>query len=343
MRWSPTRAPAPEVVERLFRVMVRIRLTEKVTESWWRAGRISGELHQSVGEEAVAAGVVDHLDDRDALCVDHRSTGPFIARGVELSELLLELLGADGGLCRGHGGHMHLMSRDHLAVADGIVGASGPLACGFAIGTQQLRPGGVAVAFFGEGASNQGMMLEAWNLAVAWRLPVLFVCKDSGWAITTRSRDVTGGRLDRRAASFGLSTATANGADVVAVWRRAGALLDRVRRGRPAFLHVRVTRPQGHLIDDPFLRLIDEPMGQAVEVGPALLRSVSSGPVGLAPRMLGLLELTRRVTLLGAGRLRRDDPLARAASAIGGARARSVVEELRRELADTVSRVEVAA
>ncbi len=326
---------------RLHETMVRIRMFERIAEQFWRAGRISGELHSSVGEEAVAAGVIDHLGGRDAVSVDHRSTGPLVARGLPTSGLLAEMLGHEEGLGRGRGGHMHLLSREHLAVSDGIVGAAGPLACGFALAARRGGRGAVAVAFFGEGAVNQGMLLEAFNLAVVWRLPVLFVCKDSRWAITTRSRDVTGGDLQRRAGAFGLLTGRADGGDVASVWSGSRRLLTEVRQGKPAFLLVDVRRPEGHLLDDAFLRPLREPIAQARALGVPMLGAMrrAGGTPGASTRSLG--QLTRRFTLLAADRVASHDPLRTSRRRLGAESARRIEQRVGAELRDVVAAVEV--
>lgn len=171
----------------LYRQMLRSRLFEERVKELWKKGLISGEMHLGMGEEAIAAGIVSLLQDGDAMALDHRGTAPLVVRGVDLVCLLREFLGRADGLCGGHGGHMHLFSPEHLCASSGIVGASGPLASGFALACQHLRPCKLAVAFFGEGAMNQGMLLESLNLAAAWKLPVIFVCKDNRLAITTPS------------------------------------------------------------------------------------------------------------------------------------------------------------
>lgn len=327
----------PATSVRLYESMVRVRAFEQAAARLWHAGQVSGELHSSVGEEAVAAGVVDHLGDGDAMAVDHRSTGPLVARGLPLADLLGELLGSEDGLCRGRGGHMHLLSREHLAVSDGIVGAAGPLACGFALAADQAGAGRAAVAFFGEGAVNQGMLMEAFNLAVAWRLPVLFVCKDSRWAITTRSRDVTGGDPVGRAHSFGLVTARADGADVAAVWTQAGRLLERVRRGRPAFLCVDVRRPDGHLLDDALLRPLREPFDQARELGGPMLQALGRPGSHRRAAARGLGQLARRFVLLAGDRLGDHDPLRAGRRHLDDPRARQIEQGVAAEIRDAVA------
>lgn len=262
----------------LYRQMVRIRRFEEVLERLWQEGLISGEMHLAIGEEGVHAGVCAHLRDGDAVAVDHRSTPPFVARGVGLLELLLEVLGSEEGLNGGCGGHMHLFAPSRLVASSGIVGASAPLATGFALAAQHLRPGSVSVAFFGEGAANQGMLLEALNLAVAWNLPVLFVCKDNLWSVTTRTAAVTGGDLVQRAAVFGMPAQRLDGVQVETVWHAADDAVARARRGEgPSFLLCRVPRPYGHLLGDPLMRMAEHPLRESAQVLPSLARALLKG------------------------------------------------------------------
>ena len=314
MRTLISRAePRAEDLARLYETMLRIRRFEEAAAALWADGEISGEFHSSIGEEAVAAGVIDHLREGDAIAADHRSSGPFVARGVPLAPLFHELQGHEEGLCGGMAGHMHLMSKEHLIVSDGIVGASGPLACGLAMPGRGRRDGRLAVALFGEGAINQGMLLESFNLAVVWRLPVLFVCKDSRWSISTRSSDVTGGGVDARARGFGLRVIRADGADVADVWSAVRRVLPAVRQGRPTFLHVDVRRPDGHLLDDAFLRPLRSPVSQARELGGPLVRALRRPGGGGLATLRGLGHLVRRFAFLARDRAVDHDPLRSAA------------------------------
>ena len=161
--------------ETLYRQMYKSRRFEEAVTQLWTEGHIAAEMHHNKGEEAIVAGVLDHITDGDALALEHRGTAPLVMRGVDLALLVKEFMGLEDGLCRGMGGHMHLFSPEHLAASSGIVGAAGPAACGFAFAAQHLRPDTVAVAFFGDGALNQGLLRESINLAGAWTLPVLFV------------------------------------------------------------------------------------------------------------------------------------------------------------------------
>jgi acetoin:2,6-dichlorophenolindophenol oxidoreductase subunit alpha len=301
--------------EAAYEAIVRMRTFEQALAQMWRDGLISGEMHLGIGEEGVAAGVVGNLVNGDAMALDHRSTPPLVARGANLEALFLEVLGSEAGLGSGRGGHMHLFAPDLLAASDGIVGAAAPLACGFALAASHLRPGHVAVAFFGEGAANQGMLLEALNLAAVWKLPVLFVCKDNRWSITTRSSTVTGGNLTRRARAFGVRACAVDGSRVDAVARASTRLIACARRGGgPGFLLARCHRPQGHFLGDPMLRMLTEPLDQARQLGPPLMRAVlADGGARRTERMAALGGVGGRVARLALQYgFHRRDPLARA-------------------------------
>ena len=235
----------------LYRHMLRSRLFEQQVRDLWNQGKISGEMHLAIGEEAISAGVVGQIQDGDALALDHRGTPQLLMRGIDPVLLLLEFMGHVKGLCSGMGGHMHLYSKKHLAASSGLVGASCPAEVGFAFANQYLRPGHIAVAFFGEGAINQGMVMESFNLACVWKLPVVFVCKDNQWSITTPSRSVTGGRPVDRARSFGIIAEEIDGGDIDSVWHTSRMAMERARRGEgSSFIHMRCFRPEGHFLGD---------------------------------------------------------------------------------------------
>jgi len=314
----------------LHKNMYRARAFELAQAALWHQGLISGELHLGTGEEAIAAGIIVHIKKGDAVAIDHRATPVLNLLGVDLTSLLKEMLGREDGLCGGRGGHMHLFSLEHLAASSGIVGSAAPLAAGFALAAKHLRPGNVGVAFFGEGAANQGMVLEALNLAVAWSLPLIFVCKDNGWAITTRSESVTGGDLVRRAEGFGLAVQKADGLDVEAVWKTAGRSFEDARRGnKPQFLLLTCSRLDGHFLGDPLLRLARRPVKEGHDVfRQATAAAFSRAGGGIGARAAGLAAMI--ATLKEArkdGYGSRDDPLARS---------RAVLEER----ADEVARIE---
>jgi TPP-dependent pyruvate/acetoin dehydrogenase alpha subunit len=281
----------------LYARMYLSRVFERAVKKLWEDAKISGEMHLGIGEEAVAAGVVAHLEDGDAMALDHRGTPPLILRGIEPRALLKEFLGKPDGLCEGRGGHMHLFSPAHLAATSGIVGSSAPAAVGFALAAHMLRPGKIAVAFFGEGAMNQGMLLESLNLAVVWALPVLFVCKENGWSITTRSDSVTGGDLLARAMAFGLEAAEVDGTDAEAVFASAGRIIESLRQGgRPWYLLAHCLRQEGHFLGDPASAPGKAPWRALKESGPPLIGALlAKTGVPLRERIQGLGRISRTV------------------------------------------------
>ena len=274
----------------LYALMLKSRLFEVAIAQLWHDGLISGEMHLGTGEEAIIAGIVAHLREGDAMALDHRGTAALLMRGVKPVLILRELLGGADGLCGGMGGHMHLFSKEYMAASSGIVGAEGPAAVGFALSAEYLRPGSAAVAFFGDGAMNQGMLMESMNLASAWKLPVLFVCKDDGWAITTQSGNVTGGNLKERARGLGIVATEVDGLDAAAVWEACNSAIEHTRSGHgPAFLHARCVHFEGHFLGFQMMRVVRDPLrempGIAVPLAQSFLRL---GGGGLRERLVGL-------------------------------------------------------
>jgi TPP-dependent pyruvate/acetoin dehydrogenase alpha subunit len=304
----------------LYRLMFRSRLFEMAAARLWEEGQVPGEMHLGVGEEALVAGIVEQMREGDALALDHRGTPPLLMRGVDPVLLLREFLGRPDGLCGGWGGHMHLFSKEHLAASSGIVGASGPAAAGFALAAQYLRPGTLSVAFFGDGAMNQGMLLESLNLAAAWKLPVLFVCKDNHMAITTPSPTVTGGVLVERAGGFGMPALELDGLDVETVWFAAGEAMERARRGKgPTFFQARCVHLEGHFLGDPLLRVARHPIKEIKPMAGPLMKSLlhpKGAPVGKRREGLGtIVSLIKENLKLRFSK--KDDPLVLARKKLG--------------------------
>lgn len=323
----------------LYTLMKKSRLFEEAVSELWQDGLISGEMHLGTGEEAIVAGVVSQLQEGDAMALDHRATPPLIMRGVDPVLLLCEMLGFSDGLCHGWGGHMHLFSPQHLAASSGIVGSSGPAGTGFALAAQYQRPGTVAVAFFGEGALNQGMMMEALNLAVVWKLPLVFVCKDDSWSITAESQELTGGGLRERVLGFGLPYLQVDGRDVLRVWQAAGQALDRARSGEgPSFIHAGCVHLEGHFLGYQMLRVIRKPLQELPGMTWALTRSFLR-PGGGSPgeRLAGVKIVSEALvdTLRDPRRQAANDPLERARQVLDS-------DPLRREILDNRLALETA-
>jgi pyruvate dehydrogenase E1 component alpha subunit len=297
----------------LYLQMARARAYEVAVDDLWRRGLISGEMHLGTGEEAVAAGVVAHMREGDGLALTHRCSPALVARGIPMVAMLEELLGHSEGLCRGQGGHMHLFDRQRLAATSGIVGASLPCGAGFALAARRLRKHGLAVAFTGDGAMNQGMALESLNLAAAWALPLVVVCVDNGWAITTPAGMVTRGELTERARAFGLAVADVDGTDVEAVHAACAPLFERARSGKgPAFVRARSPRIDGHILGDPLLRVARAPLAEGQQtlgqVLGAALRGGGAGPLSRAGSITTVTRILARARM-GVSRGERGDPM----------------------------------
>jgi acetoin:2,6-dichlorophenolindophenol oxidoreductase subunit alpha len=297
----------------LYGLELKSRLFELAVAKFWYDGQISGEMHLGTGEEAVNAGVVSQLCAGDAMALDHRSTAPLLMRGLDPVLILREMLGNPDGLCGGMGGHMHLFSKENLSASSGIVGAAGPTAVGFAIAAQYLRPGTIAVAFFGEGAMNQGMLMESLNLAAAWNLPVLFICKDDGWSITTRSVKMTGGDLNDRARGLGIPAVDVDGCDVSSVWEAARLAIERSRNGGgPGFLHAHCVHIEGHLLGYQPLRVKHDPLRETPAIALPLTQAFfHPGGAAFAERIAGLKAImTSLLSILrDPGRDKSHDPV----------------------------------
>lgn len=335
----------PPDIWMLYAPMLKSRLFEEAIAKLWHDGFISGEMHLGTGEEAIIAGVVAHLREGDAIALDHRASAALLMRGVDPILILRELLGRPDGLCGGMGGHMHLFSKEHLAASSGIVGAEGPAAAGFALSAQYSKPGAVAVAFFGEGAMNQGMLMESMNLASVWSLPVLFVCKDDGWAITTQSAKVTGGNLSERARGLGIPAVEVDGWDVSAMWEAARGAMERARSDQgPTFLHARCVHFEGHFLGFQLIRIVRDPLREMSEIAVPLTQSfVRFAGASLRERMAGLKTLVAAVlaTLRDPRRDPTYDPVLRARATLQSEATR--LQELEDQIEKEVSSVLASA
>jgi acetoin:2,6-dichlorophenolindophenol oxidoreductase subunit alpha len=243
----------PDQLLQAYRVMRTIRDFEERVHAEFATGDIPGFVHLYAGEEASAAGVCAHLDDRDAIASTHRGHGHCIAKDVDVTGMMAEIFGKATGSCRGKGGSMHIadLSKGMLG-ANGIVGGGPPLICGRALASKHKGDGGVAVAFFGDGASNQGTTLESLNLASVWNLPAIFVAENNGYAeATSSSWSVATDDIADRAGAFGMPGVIVDGFDFFAVHEAAGEAVARAREGGgPTLIEVKFTRYFGHFEGD---------------------------------------------------------------------------------------------
>jgi acetoin:2,6-dichlorophenolindophenol oxidoreductase subunit alpha len=229
--------------------MLRIRLFEETLADLYTRGLLVGVVHLSVGQEATAVGVCSALREGDQITSTHRGHHHMLARGLDPQRMIAEILGRSGGYCGGKGGSMHVSAPGEGAVgANGIVGGGIAHAVGLAFAAKALGRRSVAVAFFGDGAANQGVFFESLNLAALWQAPVVFVCENNGFTEFTPTDAVTAGEsIASRAAVFGIPAEAVDGDDVVAVAEAAEEAAARARAGGGAsFLECRTNRWRGH-------------------------------------------------------------------------------------------------
>ena len=236
-----------------YRCMRTIRRFEEKLNDLVMSGKLSGFLHLYAGQEAVAVGVASLLTDDDFFSSTHRGHGHCIAKGVSLGAMMAELFGRATGVCKGKGGSMHIADLDRGMIgANGIVGAGIPLAVGAALTAVIKKSGAVSVAFFGDGASNQGAFHEAANIAALWKLPTVFVCENNGYGEATPADFAVSVKdIAERAKAYGMPGVIADGMDFFDVHAKADEAISRARRGEgPTLLECKTYRFFGHYVGD---------------------------------------------------------------------------------------------
>lgn len=243
-----------EQLLRAYRRMKTIREFEERLSLEIQKGGIPGFTHLYAGQEAVAVGVCEHLDQDDYIASTHRGHGHCIAKGCDVIGMMKEIYGREDGLCKGKGGSMHIADVDQgMLGANAIVGGGPPIAVGAAIATKLQGKGKVSASFTGDGGSNQGTVFEAMNLAVVLKLPTVFVFEDNGYSEHTGARYAVGSKdVSSRAAGFGMPAEKADGCDFFAVYEVAGKAIKHARSGGgPSAVEFVTTRYFGHFEGDP--------------------------------------------------------------------------------------------
>ncbi len=234
--------------------MIRIRAFEERVRDLFAAGRLPGFVHLSIGQEGVAAGACAALRADDYVLSTHRGHGHMVAKGADTARMMAELYAKRTGSCKGKGGSMHIADASvGVLGANGVVAGGLTVAAGVGLSIKQRRTGQVCLCFFGDGAANRGPLHEALNLAVIWKLPVLFLCENNGWASSTPHRYACAvSDVAARAAGYGLRGVIADGMDALEVYAAVREAVDRARAGGgPAFIEAKVVRWQGHYEGDP--------------------------------------------------------------------------------------------
>jgi TPP-dependent pyruvate/acetoin dehydrogenase alpha subunit len=237
------------VIPELYTTMRRIRtFEERVSELFIKGESAGTMLHLSIGEEIGAACVGKAMDKNDTFTTHHRGHGIFIARGGNPNKMLAEIAGKKDGYCKGKGGSMHIadMNLGHLG-ANAIVGGGIPTVVGAALSYKYLKQDRVSVAFFGDGAMQQGILYESMNMAALWNLPVVFCCINNQYGMGTKVDDAVGIKeFSKRAKSFGLNTLHINDLDVENAYHKSKNLIDLARKGQPGFIEIECYRFFGH-------------------------------------------------------------------------------------------------
>lgn len=245
----------------MFQKMVEIRKFEETVTIGTRAGKLGAFAHTSDGQEAVAVGTCAHLKDSDYITSTHRGHGHCIAKGGDLNALMAELAGKSTGCDKGKGGSLHLADFDKGIVgANGVVGGGIPIACGAALTAQITKSGAVTVAFFGDGATNNGAFHESLNLAAIWKLPVVFIVENNKYGeFTWHGYASAVEKISDRAVAYNIPGKTIDGNDVMEVYQTVGESIERARMGEgPTLIECDTYRIQGHGISDPQVYKTDE-------------------------------------------------------------------------------------
>ena len=239
----------------LYRKMYLRRLFEESCGENYSKGFIRGFLHLYIGQEAVAVGSIDSLEEKDYIVTHYRDHGHAIARGLSTNGLMAELFGKETGVSKGKGGSMHLFdSEKNFMGGHAIVGAQMPLAAGFALASQYRKEDSVTMVYFGDGATNQGTFHETMNLASVWKLPIVFFLENNFYGMGTSVERIrsNGKSFSNMAEGYGIPSTIVDGMDVIAVKETTKEVVDKVRSGNgPALIEATTFRFQGHSMADP--------------------------------------------------------------------------------------------
>ncbi len=245
--------PDLDTMKKIYADMVLIRRFEEKAGQLYGMGLIGGFCHLYIGQEAVVTGIQSAQRDGDTVITTYRDHGHMLACGMSARGVMAELTGRDGGYSRGKGGSMHMFSRDRKFYGGhGIVGASASIGTGLAFAHKYKGDGGVCVTYMGDGSANQGQFFESLNMAALWKLPVLYIVENNGYAMGTSVKRHAAGKFFERGLGFGVGGEEVDGMDVLAVRAAAASALDFVRSGQgPYILEVNTYRYRGHSMSDP--------------------------------------------------------------------------------------------
>ncbi len=237
----------------LYRRMLRIRKFEEQAKECFTKGMLAGNIHLAIGQEATEVGACAALKDSDYITGTHRGHGQCIAKGARTDLMMAELFGKKTGYCQGKGGSMHIVdAKLGILGANGIVGAGIPIATGAAYASKVWGDDAVTLCFFGDAAANQGTFHEAINMGAAWDLPVIYLCENNKYGVSTDISQVTNNEfLAERAAAYNIPGVTVDGNDVLAVYEATKTAVERARKGEgPTLIECMTYRHEGHYCGD---------------------------------------------------------------------------------------------
>lgn len=270
------RAYSPEQLRGALKKMMLIRKFEEGAEESYTRGLIHGTMHLSIGQEASAVGSCMSLSDEDKITSTHRGHGHCVAKGADLGKMFAEFFGKESGYCRGRGGSMHIadVSKGNLG-ANGIVGGGLPIAVGAALSAKRLGTGAVTVCFFGDGANNEGAFHEALNMGSVWKLPVVFVCENNKYGMSTSiERSTAVKNIADRAVAYSMPGLTVDGNDFSAVTEAVDAAVARARNGEgPSLIENLTYRWRGHSKSDRNRYRTKEEIADWIKLDPILRMS----------------------------------------------------------------------
>lgn len=243
-----------ELLLDIYLVMKQIRLFEETSFQFFQENKLRGSVHLCIGQEAICASIISLLNDGDYITSTHRGHGHGIAKSRDLKSAFSELMGKETGFCHGRGGSMHIcdLAKGNMG-ANAIVGGGLPIAVGGALAQKMHKTDHVTVTFFGDGASNQGTFHESLNLASVWKLPLVFVCENNGFAISVPVSQSTSVKdIADRAAGYAMPGIVVDGNDVIAILDVFSQCLERARKGEgPSLIEAKTYRWKGHWTGDP--------------------------------------------------------------------------------------------
>jgi len=300
-----------ELLLRLFEGMVRVRKFETRIAECFAKGMLAGNIHTCIGQEAVPVGACAALERTDFITGTHRGHGQCISKGARADKMFAELCGKATGYCGGKGGSMHVADVGlGILGANGIVGAGLPIATGSGLASKVKKTSEVTLAFFGDGASNNGTFHESINMAAAWKLPVVYVCENNEYGVSVNIHTVTNTPcIAVRAQAYGIPGKTVDGNDILAVYGAVKEAVDRARRGEgPSLVECKTYRVRGHYEGDPATYRSKEITEEWKKKDPIQLFRAYLLGAGTAEKELGAIEATIGDEIEAAYRFAMDSP-----------------------------------